>query len=135
MSKIFIAAPIFSDAERDYNLKIDAICRSLGFQTFMAQRDVGIVKPHTLNDTFVKDVDNLKNADIIVANLDGIDVDSGTTWEIGFAYSLNKPIIGIRSDVRMYREFLPLNLMIHQSCNIITTLDKLKELLIKYSEL
>lgn len=129
---IFIAGPIFSEGEREYNLKIDAICQSLGFRTFMAQRDVGLVANTTLESAFNIDVENLQKADIVVANLDGTDVDSGTAWEIGYAYQLQKPVIGIRSDARVYREFIPVNLMIYQSCVEITTLDKLKRILMKY---
>lgn len=135
MKQVFIAAPIFSQAEQEYNIKINEICQNLGFQTFMAQRDVGVVHSECLKDFFLQDLYNLQNADIIVANLDGIDVDSGTAWEIGYAYSTQKPIIGLRSDVRMYRDFLPVNLMIHQSCKIITTIDHLAESLLKYKSI
>ncbi len=131
MKKIFIAGPIFSEGERDYNLRIDSICKEIGCKTFMAQRDVGIVANNTLEEAFNSDLNNLKNSDIIVANLDGVDVDSGTAWELGYASSLNKPIIGIRSDVRMYRKFMPLNLMIFKSCIELTTLENLKKTLLK----
>lgn len=86
MKKIFIAGPIFSEGERNYNLQIDSICREMGYQTFMAQRDVGIVTDNNLEAAFNSDLNNLKNSDIIVANLDGVDVDSGTAWEIGYAF-------------------------------------------------
>ena len=131
MKKIFIAGPIFSEGERDYNVRIDSICKEIGYKTFMAQRDVGIVANNTLEEAFNSDLNNLKNSDIIVANLDGVDVDSGTAWELGYASSLNKPIIGIRSDVRMYRKFMPLNLMIFKSCIELTTLENLKKTLLK----
>lgn len=134
MKKIFIAGPIFSEGERDYNMRIDSICREMGFITFMAQRDVGIVTRSTIDTAFNIDLNNLKDSDIIIANLDGADVDSGTAWEIGYASSLNKPIIGIRSDVRMYRKFMPLNLMIYKSCKNITTIVGLKKLLLKLQE-
>ncbi len=40
-------------------------------------------------------------SDIIVAVLDGTDVDSGTAAEIGYATALNKIIIGYRGDFRL----------------------------------
>ena len=43
----------------------------------------------------------LEKADIVVAILDGSDVDSGVTAEIGYAYALRKKIIGYRSDFRV----------------------------------
>jgi nucleoside 2-deoxyribosyltransferase len=43
----------------------------------------------------------IKNSDLIIANLDGKDVDSGTAAEIGFGYALGKFIEGYRSDFRV----------------------------------
>lgn len=43
----------------------------------------------------------LKRAEVVVAILDGSDVDSGVASEIGYAYALGKKIIGYRSDFRL----------------------------------
>ena len=42
----------------------------------------------------------LRDCDAVFAVLDGVDVDSGTAAEIGFAYALGKPVVGWRSDFR-----------------------------------
>lgn len=47
-----------------------------------------------------KNKDLIIKSDIIVANLDGTDVDSGTAAEIGFAFAKGKLIIGYRGDFR-----------------------------------
>ncbi|WP_207063894.1 nucleoside 2-deoxyribosyltransferase [Motiliproteus sp. SC1-56] len=39
-------------------------------------------------------------ADLVLAVLDGTDVDSGTAAEIGFAYAREKPVLGYRGDFR-----------------------------------
>jgi nucleoside 2-deoxyribosyltransferase len=39
--------------------------------------------------------------DVVLANLDGQDVDSGTAAEIGYAFAKGKPIIGYRGDLRL----------------------------------
>jgi nucleoside 2-deoxyribosyltransferase len=39
-------------------------------------------------------------ADGLLAVLDGVDVDSGTAAEIGFAAARGKPIVGLRLDIR-----------------------------------
>jgi nucleoside 2-deoxyribosyltransferase len=44
--------------------------------------------------------DKIRNADGIVAVLDGVDVDSGTAAEIGYGAALGKWIIGYRGDSR-----------------------------------
>jgi hypothetical protein len=44
---------------------------------------------------------SIRKADIIVAILDGSDIDSGVAAEIGYAFALNKKILGYRSDFRL----------------------------------
>lgn len=43
----------------------------------------------------------IRSVDALVAVLDGVDVDSGTAGEMGFAYGLGKPVYGLRTDWRM----------------------------------
>jgi nucleoside 2-deoxyribosyltransferase len=43
----------------------------------------------------------IRGCDLMVAVLDGVDVDSGTASEVGFAYGLKKRIIGLRTDFRL----------------------------------
>lgn len=42
----------------------------------------------------------IKEADVVLAVLDGPDVDSGVATEIGYAYGLGKRIVGYRGDFR-----------------------------------
>lgn len=46
----------------------------------------------------------IRGCDLVVAVLDGIDVDSGTASEIGFAYALSKQVWGLRTDFRVTGE-------------------------------
>jgi nucleoside 2-deoxyribosyltransferase len=43
----------------------------------------------------------IRRSDLVVAVLDGVDVDSGTASEIGFAYGLGKRCHGLRTDLRL----------------------------------
>jgi nucleoside 2-deoxyribosyltransferase len=43
----------------------------------------------------------IRQCDLVFAVLDGVDVDSGTAAEIGYAFGLKKPILGYRSDFRL----------------------------------
>ena len=43
----------------------------------------------------------IKQCDAVLAIVDGSDVDSGTASEIGYAAALGKPVVGIRTDLRM----------------------------------
>ncbi|MCC6793423.1 MAG: nucleoside 2-deoxyribosyltransferase [Thermomicrobiales bacterium] len=51
-----------------------------------------------------KNAADIREADGMVAVLDGIDVDSGTAAEIGYAYGLGKRIYGLRTDFRLTGE-------------------------------
>ena len=41
--KVYIAAPLFNEAERAFNEKIDAVIRECGHETFLPQRAGGCV--------------------------------------------------------------------------------------------
>ncbi len=57
---------------------------------------------HALNARIAaKNEEAIRRCDLVVAVLDGVDVDSGTASEIGFAYGLGKPSFGLRTDSRL----------------------------------
>ena len=58
----------------------------------------------------------------VVAVLNGPDVDSGTAWEIGYAYACKKPLLGIREDIRIG----DLNLMIGCSIKVVNSFSELE---------
>ena len=43
----------------------------------------------------------IDRSDVVFAILDGVDVDSGTASEIGYAFAKGKPILGYRGDFRL----------------------------------
>ena len=43
----------------------------------------------------------IDRSDMVLAVLDGVDVDSGTASEIGYAFAKGKPILGYRGDFRL----------------------------------
>jgi nucleoside 2-deoxyribosyltransferase len=118
--KIYMASPLgFSEAGRLFydGTLIPEIVR-LGFE---------VVDPWTLTDQAkMKAVQNMPygqarrdawrrlnveiggnnragidRADMVLAVLDGVDVDSGTAAEIGYAFAKGKPILGYRGDFRV----------------------------------
>jgi len=74
---------------------------------------------------FSKNVAAIDKADILVAVLDGVDVDSGTAWEIGYAHALDKPVYGLRTDFRTLGIEGTVNLMIERSVVLCTSLGEL----------
>lgn len=51
-----------------------------------------------------KNSEAIRASDGMVAVLDGVDIDSGTAAEIGYAYGLGKRIYGLRTDFRLTGE-------------------------------
>lgn len=51
-----------------------------------------------------RNVASIRSSDGVLAVLDGTDVDSGTAAEIGFAFALGKPVVGLRTDFRQSGE-------------------------------
>ena len=119
--KVFIAGPLFSQAEREFNLKVDGELRKHGFETFLPQRDVGKLDDLLAKEgerayrmIFKRDLKGLDQADVVVAILDGSDVDSGTAFEVGYAFAKGKPVIGLKTDMRVFAKDEELNNMIMQ---------------------
>ena len=79
---------------------------------------------------FRKCVEGVDTSDLVVAILDGVDVDSGTAWEIGYAYAKGKPVIGLRTDFRALSDGV-VNLMVEMA---IVSLARDEDELLKVTE-
>jgi len=117
--KIYFAAPLFTMAERQWNWLLAAELRKLGHEVFLPQdnepRDL------TAENIFKSDVAGIEWAEVVVAVMDGPDPDSGTCWEVGYAYAKGKPIITVRTDFRGSGEggLAPFNLMLSESSTVL----------------
>lgn len=61
----------------------------------------------TAHDIFQANIDLIKKADIVIANLNafrGKEADSGTIWECGYAYALGKEVYGYMDETKSYIE-------------------------------
>ena len=117
--RIYFAAPLFSEAERDYNLKIVGILESYGYEVFLPQRD-GFLAPELEGKTeeektemiFQKDKEEVLKSDILFMLLDGRVPDEGACVELGIAYANDKRCYGFKSDSRSVELDMDLNPMI-----------------------
>lgn len=117
MKKIYIAAPLFSEADRVYNelvtRKIEAIKSNDGlynsFNCYLPQRNEAINDKTNFADSIMiyeGDTSKLAECDILVCLLDGTVVDPGVAAEIGWVAGFNssnnkkKKIIGLFTDSR-----------------------------------
>ena len=120
--KIYIASPLgFTESTFSFMEKLDSSLTDLGFD---------VINPWKLTDPKafekIKEIKDEKEriekfkelnfkigernekaineSEILLAILDGVDVDSGTAAEIGYAFAKGKRIIGYRNDFRMAGE-------------------------------
>jgi nucleoside 2-deoxyribosyltransferase len=87
---------------------------------------------HINHELGKKNAESIQECDAVIAVLDGIDVDSGTAAEIGYAYGLGKSVWGIRTDFRLAGDNegaivnLQVEYFIHQSGGkVVTTVEEL----------
>ena len=117
--KLYLAAPLFSEAERAFNLALPDALSAAGHEVYLPQRDTPNVDGAARTTTvFRANLAAVAKADAVVAVCEGPQVDDGTAWEIGYAYGRNIPVYGLRTDARRGQQ--PderINLMILESLN------------------
>jgi nucleoside 2-deoxyribosyltransferase len=94
--KVYFAGPLFSGAERSWNAQVAESLRAAGHEVFLPQE---MEASTDAAEIFATDVGGIDWADAVVAIMDGPDPDSGTAWEVGYAYR-KKPIVLVRTDFR-----------------------------------
>lgn len=127
MKTVYLAAPLFSEAERDFNRKLRDEIKGMGFNVFLPQEDSNNIRDEKNRQRviFDKNIAAIESSDIVVAVIDGCDVDSGTAWEIGYAYAKGKTILGLRTDFRTLGIEGTVNLMVERSLILCTSITEL----------
>jgi len=112
--KVFLAAPLFSEAERNFNSKVAKRLRDEGFEVWLAQ-EYPFIHEGTSKEKkkiYEEDISALKACDFVVAILDGVEVDSGVAFEMGYAVAIRKPVLGLKTDHRAFSKVEDVNLML-----------------------
>ena len=114
--KLYVAGPLFTTPERTWNAEVAAALRAAGHQVFLPQeKEPGKDGP----GIFATNVGGIDWADGLVAIMDGPDPDSGTAWEVGYAFGVRKPIVLVRTDSRdLAGEAGPYNPLMAESATI-----------------
>ena len=99
--RIYMAGPLFSLAERNHNMALAAALMRLMPDALcvLPQRRAEVLLPD-LAAVSADCVEQASTCDVLVACLDGPDVDSGTCMEIVHARAHGHPVIGYRTDFR-----------------------------------
>jgi nucleoside 2-deoxyribosyltransferase/predicted secreted protein len=130
--RIYLAAPLFSEAERSYNSTLAALLRQHLFEVYVPQESGDNNAHRDLTGharIYEQNKRALHDADMVVAVIEGADADSGTAWEMGYASGLKKPVFALRTDFRKVGNHEHVNLMLEQSATVVTSVDDLIRLL------
>jgi nucleoside 2-deoxyribosyltransferase len=126
--RVYLAGPLFSEAERSYNATLSQTLKENLFEVYLPQEvgdDSDTRVESEQHQLFQKNLRALEESDIVVAIIDGADADSGTAWEMGYAFAQGKPVIALRTDFRRVGHHEQVNLMLEQSATVVSTLDQL----------
>jgi nucleoside 2-deoxyribosyltransferase/predicted secreted protein len=130
--RIYLAAPLFSEAEREYNWVIAGMLKENFFDIYLPQDSGDAIAERCEQEhlrIFEQNKKALQDADLVVAIIDGADADSGTAWEMGYATALGKPVIALRTDFRIAGHEELVNLMLEQSSLVVKNKNELLEAL------
>jgi nucleoside 2-deoxyribosyltransferase len=123
-SQVYLAAPLFSDAERAFNLVLRDLLTAHGYPVYLPQETgegvEGRGRDGVVFDSHIKALDN---ATCVVAVCDGADTDSGTAWEIGYAAAKGIPVIALSTDRRRPEGGRRVNLMIQESAEVVGSME------------
>lgn len=120
MKKVYLASPFFNDVEIERVDKVKAILESKGLEVFSPMEhqskhlEFGSIEWR--KTTFKNDVEHIDWADCVVAIISqGNYDDSGTAWELGYAYATGVPVVLVNVTGET------INLMIADSLHAIMT--------------
>ena len=109
MTRIYIAGPLFSKAELDFNEDLNGFLIKQGYCTFLPQKDGmelevllsnGMPKEEAMQKIFELDIKEVLKCDILLLIMDGRIPDEGACVELGLAFGVGKKCVGIKTDVR-----------------------------------
>lgn len=102
--RVYMAGPLFNEGDRYTNQRNSDALRALGYTTFLPQEVVITNESSELVKAacFYMDLKAIRLCDVLLANCNGLEIDSGTAAEIGLGYGLGKRMILYKSDVRNY---------------------------------
>lgn len=122
--RIYIAGPLFSQGEKEFNKKLKELVAP--FAEIYLPQENGLLLTNLVRstkdlidaaNTVVKnDIEAIEACDVFIIVLDGRAVEEGSAFELGMAFVKGKICIGLQTDPR--REILGINNpMIEHACS------------------
>ncbi len=120
-AKIYLAGPLFTIHERRVNRELAAAIEAELPHVFVSlpqnfKHDDRFNDQKAFGLIFKGCIDEIDSSRVVVAWLDGPDSDSGTSFEVGYAYAKGIPVIGVRTDFRLNQE-RGVNVMLSRACS------------------
>ena len=112
IKQIYLAGPLFTAAEIEFNFKLYSDLQANGYKVFLPQKEC---ENKTDKDIYTTCRSGIDTSSVVLAILDGADADSGTCWECGYAVAKGMPVIGLRTDFRKSGDTGGFNAMIYFS--------------------
>jgi nucleoside 2-deoxyribosyltransferase len=123
MKRVYLASPFFNEMEIETVEKVAEILKAKGLEVFepMKNQMEGLQagERHWSIETFMNDIKFIKWSEIVVAVYHGNYSDSGTAFEIGYAYATDKPVITVHVGDSS-------NLMVHEGSHANLTIEELE---------
>ena len=121
--RIYVASPFgFSEAGRVFLETLERQLSSLGHEILSPWGDPDVLSAFKGGASVAQIVElvgsknarHIASADCVLACLDGMEPDSGTSSEVGFAAGIGKRVYGLRTDFRDCGDFpgVPLNVQL-----------------------
>lgn len=103
--KAYLANGLFGMGDRLLNDLISSEVRKAinGIDLYVPQENAEINDKSQYADSITiakADMDKLRESDVLIAVIDGVEIDSGVAAEIGAFYMMDKPIFALYTDVR-----------------------------------
>jgi len=134
MLKLYFSGPLFSRAEKDFNIRLSEKLEEHGFSVFLPQRDgaendaslyANLTKDEKKEAIFAVDRMRILECDVFLFILDGRVPDEGACVELGIAYAQKylkqsrEILIGLHTDSRAAFIGSEVNPMIKQALDAI----------------
>lgn len=104
--RVYLAGPLFSLAERRFMAQLRDLAGTVpGVAArwpgdFFVDDDLPAMGAAAKSHIFHGCIAGIEDCDLVVAVLDGAQVDDGTAFEAGYAYARGIPVWGLRTDFR-----------------------------------